>query len=100
MIVGAIQNDDSKQDVDLTKGMSLIGLSTAVSIDALAAGIGLAAVGANAWVAIPLIGAVSCLATWLAMRLAGKAGQRLGKTCEVGAGIVLIVLGIRFFVVG
>jgi manganese efflux pump family protein len=95
MIYGALTNaPDRLAEVDLTRGLSLIGLSLAVSMDALAAGIGLSAFGGSLTLAIAMIGLVAALATLLAMLLAGHIGRKVGKLCEVAAGLVLIGLGI------
>jgi putative Mn2+ efflux pump MntP len=80
-------------DADLTRGFSLIGLSLAVSMDALGAGVSLPAAGANIPTAVLVIGIVSAAATVCAMRLADKMRAWIGRRCEVAAGIVLILLG-------
>ena len=80
-------------DADLTRGLSLVVLSLAVSVDALGAGVSLPAAGANIPTAIIAIGVVSALATVCAMRLADKVRAWIGKRCEIAAGIVLILLG-------
>ncbi len=96
MIIGALGSGNDDRDWDLTRGWSLMGLSVAVSIDALAAGIGLAAVTVSAVFAITIIGVVSALATLISMLLAGRIGKVFGHGCEIAAGGVLICLGIRF----
>jgi putative Mn2+ efflux pump MntP len=83
---------------DLTRGLSLIVLSLAVSIDAAAVGVGLAAEAAPRALAVGLIGLVSALATLLAFGLAGPLGARVGQHGEKVAGTVLILLGIKILV--
>ena len=83
---------------DPTRGLSLTLLSLAVSIDALAAGVGLAAAHVNPWLATTLIAAVSGLATWLAFTLTGPVATFLGRRGERLAGIVLIGLGIKILI--
>jgi putative Mn2+ efflux pump MntP len=95
MIYGALYGKDKYLgNLDLTRGVPMIGLSTAVSIDALGAGIGLPAVGAPIAVSVLIIGLVTLGATLLAMVLARRISSRVGKYCEIGAGLVLIGLGI------
>ncbi|RPH96606.1 manganese efflux pump [candidate division KSB1 bacterium] len=95
MIYAAWKGDAEKYaDTDLTRGFSLIGLSLAVSIDALGAGVSLPASNANIPVAVAVIGLVSAAATFCAMRLADKVRAWMGRRCEIIAGIVLILLGI------
>ena len=80
-------------NVDLTRGFSLVGLSIAVSIDALAAGVGLPAVGGSLTLSVAMIGVTAALATLAAMLLAGHVADHLGKWLELAAGLVLIGLG-------
>jgi putative Mn2+ efflux pump MntP len=86
--------DEGLKNLDLTRGVPMIGLSTAVSIDALGAGIGLPAMGAPIATSVVIIGLVTVGATLLAMVMAQKIAGRIGKYCEIGAGLVLIGLGI------
>ena len=96
MIIGAFRDEEDKhENIDLTKGSNLIGLSTAVSIDALAAGIGLSAAKAPILISVTIIGLVSALATVVAMIAAKFADRWIGKRGEAVAGIVLIGLGLQ-----
>ncbi len=90
--------DEERERTDPTRGLSLTLLSTAVSIDAFAAGVSLAAMEVNTWLAIGLIALVSGLATWLAFTLTGPVAKFLGKRGERIAGIVLIGLGVKILV--
>lgn len=81
--------------VDLTRGLNLVGLSLAVSIDALAAGITLPAAGAPLGLAVTTIGVVAGLATLVAMLLAGPIARHIGSRVEIVAGLVLIGLGVK-----
>ncbi|NQU65971.1 MAG: manganese efflux pump [SAR324 cluster bacterium] len=96
MIIGAFKDEsDQHAKIDLTKGSSLIGLSTAVSIDALAAGISLSIADAPIAISVTIIGLVSVLATAFAMIAAKFAARWVGKKGEAVAGIVLIGLGLK-----
>jgi putative Mn2+ efflux pump MntP len=95
MIYGALKHSaEHLSQTDLTKGFSLISLSLAVSIDALAAGVGLPAVGASLTLAIFLIGLTAAAATLAAMLLSGHIAKRFGERLEIVAGFVLIGLGV------
>lgn len=85
---------------DATRGMSLVGLSTAVSIDAFGAGLALAAVHAPMGFSIACIGVTSLAATVLAMKLAGRIAVYAGKWIEPAAGVVLIALGVKVLLDG
>jgi manganese efflux pump family protein len=95
MIYESFHEDGDGERADLTRGLSLVGLSLAVSIDALAAGIGLAAAKAPLVLAVAVIGAVSAAATLLAMLLACRIPASAAKRAEFVAGLVLIALGAK-----
>jgi putative Mn2+ efflux pump MntP len=80
---------------DLTRGWSLVGFSTAVSIDALAVGMTLPAAGIPILPAIVIFGVVTSLNTLLAIRLAGPIARRLGSRVEIVAGFVLLAIGLK-----
>jgi len=80
--------------VDPTRGWSLVLLSIATSIDAFAAGLALAMLGAGVLAASAVIGLVASLMTIAGMRLGSFVGARLGRGAEVLGGLVLIGLGI------
>jgi putative Mn2+ efflux pump MntP len=92
---GLHEETERASPVDLTRGWSLMGLSVAVSIDALAVGVTLPAAGAPVGLAVATFGLVAGIATWVAMRLVAPVARRLGGRIEVVAGLVLIALGIR-----
>lgn len=96
MIRSGLRNGPAElADADLTRGWSLVALSLAVSVDALAAGITLPAAGAPIGPAVVIIGVVAGLATLAAMKMAGPIARRVGTRVEVVAGLVLIGLGLR-----
>jgi|WetSurMetagenome_2_1015567.scaffolds.fasta_scaffold227312_2 manganese efflux pump family protein len=96
MIYAASKEQESTaRDQDLTRGLSLVGFSLAVSIDALAAGITLPATGAPIALAVVTFGIVTGLATFAAMRLAASLAARVGRGIEMMAGFVLLALGAK-----
>lgn len=98
MISSALNPGEKESEgIDLTRGIPLVGLSLAVSIDALAAGVGLPAAGANIWWAVWIIGLIASAATLVAMVLAAQIQKIGGRWIEAGAGLVLIALGANTF---
>jgi len=96
MIRSGLREDrDGAQEVDLTRGWSLVGLSLAVSIDALAAGITLPATDAPITTAVVIIGLVAGIATFVAMKLARLMARGPGGRVEIAAGVILIGLGLK-----
>ena len=96
MITSAFKADQNRVEFsDPTKGFSLWGLSLAVSIDTLAAGISLPAAGAPIFISVLIISIAAALATAVAMLLAGRIMRLIGKRSEVFAGLILIGLGFK-----
>lgn len=99
MLVGAFRGgDEPKEAPDLTKGMRMVGLSAAVSIDALAAGLLIEATDTPLVASVVIIGLVASAATVVAMLGASRFSDQVGKRAEVLGGIVLILLGTRTLV--
>ncbi len=80
---------------DPTRGLSLVILSVATSIDALAVGFSFAMLGADVWYPAAVIGGVAFLMTALGMVLGSKLGARFGKKSEAAGGLVLIAIGAK-----
>jgi putative Mn2+ efflux pump MntP len=96
MLVDAFRGgDDQRDEIDLTKGTRLVALSAAVSIDAAAAGLLIAATDTPLAASVVVIGLVAAVATAMAMLAASKLSARVGKRAEVVGGIVLILIGAR-----
>ncbi len=80
---------------DPTKGWSLVALSVATSIDALAVGVSLGLVGIPVWMPAAIIGLTALVMTFVGIRLGRTLGPRMGQWAELAGGIVLIGIGIR-----
>jgi putative Mn2+ efflux pump MntP len=81
-----------------SRGMSLVVLSVATSIDALAVGLSLAMLGLEIFSPSVLIGCVTFAFTVVGMRLGNRLNGRFGKRMERIGGIVLILIAIRILV--
>jgi manganese efflux pump family protein len=84
--------------VNPSRGWTLVLLSIAVSIDALAVGFSLGMVGVTIWYPAVVIGVVTSLVSWLGLRLGNKLGEKFGKRMEIAGGIVLILIGLRIVI--
>jgi putative Mn2+ efflux pump MntP len=80
---------------DPTRGWSLVALSVATSIDALAVGLSLGLMGIAIWIPAAVIGLVALLMTLVGMLIGHRVGRHLGRWASVVGGIVLIVIGGR-----
>lgn len=83
------------KEVDITRGLLLITLSIATSIDALAVGLSFAFLNLNIALASPTIGVVAFVVTIIGFKLGRRAGQVIGKRAEAIGGIILLAIGLR-----
>lgn len=80
---------------DRSRGISLILLSIATSIDSLGVGLSLAFIDAEITSASLLIGITSLILSVVGLLGGRRIGQRFGKRAEVIGGIVLVIIGLR-----
>jgi putative Mn2+ efflux pump MntP len=98
MIKEYFDRDEKERTKDPTKGWSLLILSVATSIDALAVGVSFAFFDVNIYYASAVIGIVCFIITALGM-IFGKALSRiLGKKAVLVGALVLIGIGIKIVV--
>ena len=98
MIKEAIQQDKEKeQKSDPTKGYTLILLSVATSIDALAIGFSMSMLKISIWMPVILIGAVAAMFTAVGLYVGKKVGSvsRLSFFAEAIGGIILLLIGLN-----
>jgi putative Mn2+ efflux pump MntP len=95
MIHEAIWGVEEEVARDPTRGASLVILSVATSIDALAVGLTLGVLGVEIWYPAAVIGLVALLLTAAGLHLGRRLGGRLGRRMEVAGGVVLVLLGLR-----
>jgi putative Mn2+ efflux pump MntP len=98
MIYEAFSDEEKTDDRDPTKGLSLVLLSIATSIDALAVGFSLSVIGVSIWMPALVIGLVAGVLTIAGMLLGGRIGDRWGSRVEIFGGLVLIAIGIKILV--
>jgi putative Mn2+ efflux pump MntP len=99
MIYEALSGDGEEAERrDPTKGWSLILLSIATSIDALAVGLSLALLGLSIWWPALVIGLVAGAFTTLGLQLGKRFGALLGRRMEVVGGLILIGIGVKILV--
>jgi putative Mn2+ efflux pump MntP len=80
---------------DLTRGGPLIVLSLATSLDALAVGLSLAALGAPVLYPALVIGVVAFVLTAAGTKLGPVLGKWVGRWAEVAGGLVLIAIAVK-----
>ncbi len=95
MLWEARREKDASISRDPTRGLTLVALSVATSIDALAVGLSMALVGVTVWIPSVVIGLVAAAMTALGLKLSNRIGPRWGRWSEAGGGIVLLLIGLK-----
>ncbi len=80
---------------DPSRGMTMVLLSVATSIDALAIGLSLALLDVTIWYPSVMIGLITSLMCVVAIIIGKRLGTIFGKRMEVFGGLVLIFIGGR-----
>ncbi|NLF70282.1 MAG: manganese efflux pump [Candidatus Anammoximicrobium sp.] len=95
MLCEATGEEDAEIRADPTRGMTLVALSLATSIDALAVGVSLALVQQSIWIPSLTTGVVTAGLTAVGIRFGNRLGRRWGRWAEVSGGGVLVLIGVR-----
>ncbi|MEA3470921.1 MAG: manganese efflux pump MntP family protein [Thermodesulfobacteriota bacterium] len=103
LLIGCKMISDSFKRVEVkrgdpTRGLTLIILSVATSIDALAVGLGLAFLNTGILYPSIVIGIVAFVMTIIGMVFARVLGKLLGRKVEILGGIILIGIGIKILI--
>jgi len=99
MLVGAFRRGEDGRGWgavgDPTRGLSLIGLSVATSLDALGVGVGLGVLGRYVLGSAVVIGIVAAAMTLVGLRMGGFLRRRAGDRMEALGGVVLVLLAVK-----
>lgn len=95
MLYEAFVRKESNDTHDPTRGLRLVTLSVATSIDALAVGMSMALWGVSVWLPSVVIGVVAAAMTAVGITFGSRIGPRWGRWAEVAGGAVLILIGLK-----
>jgi manganese efflux pump family protein len=98
MLWEAYHHEENEKPADISRGLLLLTLSIATSLDALAVGLAFAFEDVNMWLASPTIGITSFVVSALGFLIGTKVGKIFGKRAEILGGLILIAIGIRILV--
>lgn len=98
MIKAGFDKNEDKAVSDPSKGSTLILLSVATSLDALAVGFSLAILDVNIWYPSIIIGVITGSLSLIGLSLGNRLGLRFGKKMEIAGGVVLIFIGTRILI--
>lgn len=91
-------SDDERRKTNILDFGTLMILSVATSIDALAVGISFALIEVQIWTQAAVIGVVTALLTALAFQLGCRLGHAFGKRMDLLGGLVLIAIGVKILI--
>ena len=91
------QEKDEKPQKDPTKGLTLVMLSVATSIDALAVGFSISMLNVSIWLPAVIIGVVAGMFTIIGLQIGKRIGSavRLSGYAEITGGLVLFAIGLK-----
>ncbi len=97
MTIEGIRGEEKDEIKNPNSPLTLITIGIGTSIDAFAVGISFALLDLRIWFSGIIIGAVTFLASMIAIRIGKSAGDKLGKKVEIVGGLILIAIGIKIF---
>ena len=95
MLKEGFEADEEKIAEDPSRGLTLVLLSIATSIDALAVGLSLSMLEVSIWYPSVMIGLITALLSSAAMLIGKKASMKMGKRMEMIGGAVLVAIGVK-----
>ncbi len=100
MLLDVIRNrpDGTSETKDPTRGLTLLTLAVATSIDALAVGISLAMLRVSIWVPSVVIGLVAGILSMIGIRFGDRIGSRCERWAGLMGGLMLVGIGVRILV--
>ena len=98
MLYESAHPEKRTEGFDPTRGWSLVALSVATSLDAMAVGVTFSLIRMSVWVPALTIGVAAFIMTLIGMKLGKTAGAHLGQWAERIGGCVLIAIGARILV--
>ena len=95
MIYEAFKIEQAEKRFDPTSLITLLALSVATSIDALAVGITLSLIATSIIEAVIVIGAVTFMLSYLGVAIGKRFGHFFESKIEILGGIILIAIGVK-----
>ncbi|MBM3860908.1 MAG: manganese efflux pump [Verrucomicrobia bacterium] len=95
MIWASFQPAEQRPSTDPTRGLTMVMLSVATSLDAFAVGLSLALAGISVWQPSVLIGLITGGMCLLAIALGNRLHATFARWAELAGGVVLILIGLR-----
>ncbi len=98
MILSGLDKFEDPIKKDPSRGMTMVMLSVATSIDALAIGLSLAMLDINIWYPSVMIGVITAAMSLAAIAIGKRLGVLFGKRMEIVGGLILVFIGTRILI--
>lgn len=98
MFLEVFKKEEERLCLDRTRGVHLIMLSLATSIDALAVGIAFALLKKPVLETAVVIGLVTASLSFLGIKGGHKLGEKFGKSMQAIGGLVLVSIGLKILI--
>jgi putative Mn2+ efflux pump MntP len=98
MLWESLNHEEETTRADPTRGVMLVTLSVATSIDALAIGLSMAFLRVSVWFPAVVIGLVAAALTAAGLVFGSRLGRGVGHWAEALGGCVLLLIGTRILV--
>jgi len=98
MIWGGVKDNVTAYETNPSRGFTLVMLSVATSIDALAVGLSLAMLGISIWYPSLVIGVVTVAISLGGVPLGARLGRSFGKRMGILGGLILTFIGLRILI--
>ena len=95
MIWESRSEEECRPDGDPTRGMTLLTLALATSIDAMAVGVSMAAIEGPVFFLALSTGIITASLAGAGILIGGRLGKGLGKYMEISGGIVLCLIAVN-----
>jgi manganese efflux pump family protein len=95
MMRSAQVDDEHSMQQDPSRGMTLVILSVATSLDALAVGLSLAFLQVSIWYPAVVIGIVTGVVSFIGILLGQQFSIKAGKRAAIGGSILLVLIAVR-----
>jgi manganese efflux pump family protein len=100
MLWEAHREKKPENERDPTRGLTLVTLSIATSLDALAVGVSMALLGVSVWIPAVVIGCITAALSAVGITFGGRIGPRWQRWAEAAGGFVLIAIGLKVLCMG
>jgi putative Mn2+ efflux pump MntP len=95
MLYAGLHPNLQRPAYDPSRGLKLMILALATSLDALAVGFSLAMFQVSIWYPSVVIGVVTFAISVIGFQFGTRLGVRFGKHMEIAGGVILILIGLR-----